>query len=249
MKSNGFILSEKYLNEDYEDLIFRKVMAIHCEEESKEILEEIERNKTENISGHKEVNKIFNQLDRRDNIKTLSNIAKKGFLFAASFVFVVIISVSSVVVASADVREAVTDILYHLVFEENERYTKISAGETTGFIDPELYDWEGAYAPTYMPEGFEFLEKEDFKDQHSVSYSNSQNFITITQFLNSSYNIDTEGAEIVRHVAVNESEALVVVKDTHASVCWSSNNTMMWVYGNYAENELIKIAKSMKIVK
>lgn len=60
MKSNGFVLTNKQLNEDYEDLIFKKVMSIHCEEESKEILEEIARNKTENISGHKEVNKIFN---------------------------------------------------------------------------------------------------------------------------------------------------------------------------------------------
>ena len=249
MKSNGFILSEKYLNEDYEDLIFRKVMAIHCEEESKEILEEIERNKTENISGHKEVNKIFNQLDRRDNIKTLSNIAKKGFLFAASFVFVVIISVSSVVVASADVREAVTDILYHLVFEENERYTKISPAKTSDFIDPELYDWEGAYAPTYMPEGFEFSKRDDCRDYHSIEYSKGDKLIYITQFNDRTYNVDTEKALKIRYTKINNSDAVVVIKENQNIVCWSSSQTMLWIVGNISIDEMICIAENMTTIK
>ncbi|MBQ4546112.1 MAG: DUF4367 domain-containing protein [Oscillospiraceae bacterium] len=249
MKSNGFVLTNKQLNEDYEDLIFKKVMSIHCEEESKEILEEIARNRTENISGHKEVNKIFNQLDRKDNMRILADIAKKGFLFAASFVFVVIVSLSSVVVASAEVRETVTDILYHLVFEENERYTKISAGETTGFIDPELYDWEGAYAPTYMPEGFEFLSRDDFKDYHSIEYSNGKQQIYIAQFYEGSYNIDTEEAEIVKHTTINGSEAFVVTKRNHSIVCWSADQIMMFVRGNIDSSELINIAENMKTVK
>ena len=249
MKSNGFVLTDKHLNEDYEDLVFKKVMSIHCKEESKEILEEIARNKTENISGHKEVNKIFNQLDRIDNIKTLTNIAKKGFLFAAPFVFVVIISVSSVVVASAEVRETVTDILYHLVFEENERYTKISAGEITGFINPEIYDWEGAYAPTYMPEGFEYTGRDDYRDYHSVEYSKGDKLIYIAQFKDKSYNVDTEDALEVRYIEINNSDALVVIKENQNIVSWSSGSKMFWIYGNGVEDELVKIAESMKIIK
>jgi len=249
MKSNGFVLTNKQLNEDYEDLIFKKVMSIHCEEESKEILEEIARNKTENISGHKEVNKIFNQLDRRDNIKTLANIAKKGFLFAASFVFVVIVSVSSVVVASAEVRETVTDILYHLVFEENEKYTKISAGETTGFIDPELYDWEGAYAPTYMPEGFEFVEKIISPDEKVIVYSNGTDAITFIQMEKASYRIDTENAEDIKYFDINGSEAVFVKKYPEVQLNWLSGKTMLWIHGTISEEELLKFAKNIKILK
>lgn len=249
MKSNGFVLTNKQLNEDYEDLIFKKVMSIHCEEESKEILEEIARNRTENISGHKEVNKIFNQLDRKDNMKILADIAKKGFLFAASFVFVVIVSLSSVVVASAEVRETVTDILYHLVFEENERYTKISAGETTGFIDPELYDWEGAYAPTYMPEGFVFSSRDDLNKYHSVEYSNGKQQIYIAQFYEGSYNIDTEGAEIVKYTAINGSDAIIIKKDDFFTICCLYDETMLWLRGNINSTELTKIAENMKLIK
>lgn len=249
MKSNGFILSEKDLNEDYEDLVFRKVMAIHCEEESKEILEEIKNSKNESISGNKEINKIFNKFDRKENFTTLANIAKKSFLFAASFVFVVIISISSAVVASADVRDTMTDILYHLVFEENERYTKISAGETTGFIDPEIYDWEGAYAPTYMPEGFKLIEKTITEADKAVVYSNGENTIYFMQTKNISFRLDSEDADEIKNLNINGSDAICIKKDGTTKISWMSGDTIFWINGDISSDELIKVAYNIKILK
>ncbi|MBE6900786.1 MAG: DUF4367 domain-containing protein [Ruminococcaceae bacterium] len=246
---NNKILSEESIVEDYENLVFEKVFAIYCAEESKEIFDEIRKREKQETKGKQIVEKLFNKKERKENFRTLGNIFKKGFLFAASFVLVAIISVSSVVVASADIREVVTDIIYHLVFEENERYTKISAGEANGFIDPELYDWEGAYAPTYMPEGFEFVERTDFKDKHDISYSDSKNTVVISQFINSSYNIDTEGALDIIHTNINNSEAIIVSKEDKNIVSWSSGQTMVWIRGNVNVDELIKIAKSMKMVE
>ena len=176
---NNKILSDESLIEDYEDLVFKKVFAIRCAEESKIIFDEIRKRENTETAGKKIVEKLFNKKEHKENFQTLGKIFKKGFVFAASLVFVVIVSVSSVVVASADIREVVTDIIYHLVFEENEKYTKISVAETTDFINPELYDWEGAYAPTYMPKGFEFGEKTDTEYKHTISYFESENIIAM----------------------------------------------------------------------
>lgn len=245
---NNKILSEESIVEEYENLVFEKVFSIYCAEESKEIFKEIREREKHETEGKQVIEKLFNKKERKENLNTLGNIFKKGFLFAASFVLVAIISVSSVVVASADIREVVTDIIYHLVFEENERYTKISPAKTNDFIDPELYDWEGAYAPTYMPEGFEFSSRDDLNKCHSVEYSNGNQIIAISQFTDNTYNIDTENASKITYTNINSSEAIIVTKDDYSAISWSSNNCMFWVYGSCDENELIKIAKSMRIL-
>ena len=246
---NNKILSDESLIEDYEDLVFKKVFAIRCAEESKIIFDEIRKRENTETAGKKIVDKLFNKKEHKENFQTLGKIFKKGFVFAASLVFVVIVSVSSVVVASADIREVVTDIIYHLVFEENEKYTKISVAEDMEFIDPELYDWDGAYAPTYMPVGFEYIERTDFKYKHTISYSDSKNVIIISQFINSEYKIDTEGAEIIEYTTLNGSDAIIVKKDDYCTICWSPNKTMIWIRGSLNVDELIKIAENLKIKK
>ncbi|MBQ7874359.1 MAG: DUF4367 domain-containing protein [Oscillospiraceae bacterium] len=249
MKSETFDLTERNIQEDYEDLIFRKVMAIRCEEESKEILEEMQREKAEKTADTKEVEQIFDRRERKENIEAFSGIAKKVFLFAASFVFVVIISVSSAVVASAEVREAVTDAIYHLIFEENEKYTLVSVGESTGFVDPELYDWEGAYAPTYMPEGYEFVEKENASNIHIIKYSNNSEKIIIKQFISFNFLIDSENSDHVENVFINDSQGLLIEKDNYFSVSWVVGETMLVLEGNIGSEEMLKIAESIKIIK
>lgn len=246
---NNKILSDESLIEDYEDLVFKKVFAIRCAEESKIIFDEIRKRENTETAGKKIVEKLFNKKEYKENFQTLGKIFKKGFVFAASLVFVVIVSVSSVVVASADIREVVTDIIYHLVFEENEKYTKISVAEDMEFIDPELYDWDGAYAPTYMPEGFACFYRDDLKYYHAIGYSKGNKEIYIAQFTDNSYKVDTENALEIQYVEINGSEAAIIKKHDYSAVCWSSDNSMFWVYGNCEEKELLKIAQSMKKLK
>ena len=246
---NNKILSEESIVEEYENLVFEKVFSIYCAEESKEIFKEIREREKQETEGKQVIEKLFNKKERKENLNTLGNIFKKGFVFAASFVLVAIISVSSVVVASADIREVVTDIIYHLVFEENERYTKILPVETNDFIDPELYDWEGAYAPTYMPEGFEFMSRDDFDLYHTIGYSNGDKLIYISQFSDNTYKIDTENASKITYTNINNSKAIIVTKDNKIIVSWFLEKTMFCVRGNIDTDELIKIAKSIKPVK
>ncbi len=249
MNNNCFNLSDKSIQEDYEDIVFRKIMSIHLEEESKQILEEMKNNKSDEKPDTDKIRKLIKKNERREQRNILAKYFKKAFLLVASFCLVAIISLSSVVVAFADVREAVTDIIYHLVFEENERYTVVSVGETTGFVNPEIYDWEGAYAPTYMPEGFVYTEKIVIDESYSIQYRKDDDFIVMKQFKNSSYTVDTERAEEIQYIEINNSDAIVILKNGETTLSWSSGNTFFWMYSNIETEEVIKIAKNMKIIQ
>ena len=249
MNNNCFNLSDKSIQEDYEDIVFRKIMSIHLEEESKQILEEMKNNKSDEKPDTNKIRKLIKKNERREQRNILAKYFKKAFLLVASFCLVAIISLSSVVVAFADVREAVTDIIYHLVFEENEKYTVISVGETTGFVDPEIYDWEGAYAPTYMPDGFEYMLRDDSKDYHFVGYTNKNKYIYISQFNNGIAKVDTEDSTNKEQIIVNGSNAIIYEKDGLVSISWRSGETLFWVEGNVNRDEIIKISENMKILK
>ena len=249
MNNNCFNLSDKSIQEDYEDIVFRKIMSIHLEEESKQILEEMKNNKSDEKPDTDKIRKLIKKNERKEQRNILAKYFKKAFLLVASFCFVAIISLSSVVVAFADVREAVTAIIYHLVLEENEKYTVISVGESTGFIDPQIYDWEGAYAPTYMPDGFEYALRDDSQDYHFVGYTNKDKYVNISQFDNGIAKVDTEDSINKEQIVVNGSNALVYEKDGLTSISWRSGETLFWVEGNINRDEMIKIAENIKILK
>ena len=245
-------LSKRDIQEEYEDLVFRKVMAIYVENESRQILAEIKAEKESNNEpvDTKVVEKLYDKKERRENLSILWKYSKKVVSFAAMIVFVAIVSLSSAVVAFADVREAVVDALYHLIYEENERYTQVAVGESTGFIDPENYYWDGAYAPTYIPNGYLYSEIIDIENEKIIIYSNEENEIIFSQSVKTTIEkIDTEGAEIVEKIIIGDSEGLFVVKGEITSIFWSSEETLLSIVGNADSNEMKKMAEGIKILK
>ena len=244
-------LSKKDIQEEYEDLVFRKVMAIYVENESKQILAEIKAEKENNNVpvDTRAIEKLYDKKERRKNLSILWKYSKKVVSFAAMIVFVAIVSLSSAVVAFADVREAVVDALYHLIYEENERYTRVELGETTGFIDGESFDWEGAYAPTYVPEGFDLKEISKNKSQKIAKYFSDNAYISFSQAFNVVKQIDTENAERNEEIQIGDSIGLLVVNDEITYVLWNIGDTVFHIYGTCETDEIIKMAKSIKIIK
>lgn len=244
-------LSKKEIQEEYEDLVFRKVMAIYVQKEGKQILSEIEEEKKndDTVVDSKTIVKLYDKKERKENLNILWKYSKKLVQFAAMVVFVAIISLSSVVVAFADVREAVVDIIYHLVYEENERYTQVGIGESTGFIDPEIYDWEGAYAPTYMPEEYILKEKNKMPNRKTVTYTYGEKYVAISQSIDGVFQIDTEGATVNKKILINDSEAFYVEKNNFVFLVWNMGDTFFFLRGTIDPIDAIKIAESIKLIK
>ena len=240
-------LSEKAIAEKYEDLLFTKAMALYAAEESEKILSEIEN---EEPADPKNIEKIYSKTERRENFSTLWKVSKKLITFAAMVVFVAVVSLSSVVVASAEAREAVAEAIYHLVLRKTDRYTEVSIGNSTGFIDPEIYDWEGAYAPTYIPEGFVLLQKQRFGSQYCVDYKREGGYISFLQAgKDVIFQVDTEGADTVEKILIGESEGLLVSEDGNTYLNWSIGNTNFQIYGTCEIEEIIKMAQGIKPIE
>lgn len=235
-------LSKKSVEEKYEDLLFSKVMSLYAEEKSEKIFSEIENKDTDS----KNIEKLFNKIERRKSIKSILKFSKNLLNFAAIVVFVAVVSVSSVVVASAEMREAFAETIYHLVFETTDRYTQISIAEKENFIDPEVFSWEGAYAPTYIPKGFEITERNYLKGRNSIVYSRGEDAFTIFQITaNAKLNLDTENAEVCEEIMVNGNNGLIVIKDD-CSITWNEGKTLFWVCGTIEKEELLKISEGLK---
>ncbi|MBR3962329.1 MAG: DUF4367 domain-containing protein [Oscillospiraceae bacterium] len=236
-------LSEKAIAEKYEDLLFTKVMALYAAEESEKILSEI---KNEEPADPKNIEKIYSKTERRENLSVFWKVSKKLITFAAMIVFVAVVSLSSVVVASAEAREAVAEAIYHLVLRKTDRYTEVSIGNSTGFIDPEIYTWDDAYAPTYMPEGFELSNFSCTSSQQTVDYVFGEDFINFIQARNSTGQIDTENADITKEIQIGETKGFLVVKDDWSCVTCSIEDILIQVSGTAPTEEIIKIAESLK---
>ncbi len=238
----AYNLSEKAIAEKYEDLLFTKVMALYAEEESEKILSEL----GEETAETKAVQKLFDKKERSENLRTLWKYSKKILQFAAMIVFVAVVSVSSVVVASAEVRETVAEAIYHLMIKDYGRYTEVSIGDSTGFIDPEIYDWEGAYAPTYMPEGFVFSEKQELPSKTMIVYCRENEHFIISQATSGITRVDTENAQVVKNIMIGDSEALYVEKNNFTYIVWMNRDVFLSVTGKISPDEAVKIAEGLK---
>lgn len=236
-------LSEKAITEKYEDLLFTKVMALYAAEESEKILSEI---KDEEPADLKKIEKIYSKTERRKNLSVFWKVSKKLITVAAMVVFVAVVSLSSVVVASAEAREAVAEAIYHLVLRKTDRYTEVSIGDSTGFIDPEIYNWEGAYAPTYIPEGFVFSEKQELPSKTMIVYSRENEHFIISQATSGITRVDTENAQVVKNILIGDSEALYIEKNNFTYIVWMSGDVCLSVTGKISSDEAVKIAEGIK---
>ena len=236
-------LSEKAIAEKYEDLLFTKVMVLYAAEESEKILSEIEN---EEPADPKNIEKIYSKTERRKNFSTLWKVSKKLITFAAMVVFVAVVSLSSVVVASAEAREAVAEAIYHLVLRKTDRYTEVSIGNSTGFIDPEIYTWDDAYGMTYVPDGFNLSGVYKHPGQSIIDYSKENEYFSFLQAQEASADVDTENAQIVERIIINNSEGLLVVKNGLTQVVWSEKNIYMTIIGTAPTEEIIKVAEGIK---
>ena len=242
----AYNLSEKAIGEKYEDLLFTKVMALYAAEESEKILSEIEN---EEPADPKNIEKIYSKTERRENFSTLWKVSKKLITFAAMVVFVAVVSLSSVVVASAEAREAVAEAIYHLVLRKTDRYTEVSIGNSTGFVDPEIYTWDDAYAPTYMPKEYILKEKSEMPNRKSVTYISGEKYVAISQSVDGVFQIDTEDADIYEKISINESDAVYVENKGFVFIVWSIGEKTFSVRGTINPEEALKIAESIKPIE
>lgn len=258
-ENNRYSLSEARIAEAYEDLFFKEAMAINCEEESAEIEkelmempalseEEIERKKKEfeallnrAVSEKTEENK-----KPKKNI-TFGMVVKKVISAAAMITFVAIVSLSTVVVASADAREIVADYIYSFAYNEAGPFTEIKPVSETPEEQEEI-KIRGEWVATYVPEGYVLEGVEEFSSMKITEYKKGEED---SIYLNESglttvAHVDTQNADHVERIVIGSSEALLVVKNGTTSIDWCTDDTFLSVIGGADKNEMIAFARGVR---
>ena len=240
--------------EAYDDLMIKIGLSSLAEIEGRELLAENERLKatpqfktTPEIE--KRIRRTVEQGLRRKSFKKVMG----GMYRATSHVAVIFMAVSilfsSTMIASAEFRGAV----YKMVFTTEPRYTLIELDSRTEmeFVDSEVYTWEHAFAPTVMPSGYSVSEVLDSSAFHLVIYTHADGgeikFFQSSSTAETTMQIDTENAQLIQNVFINDSEGLLVSKNELNQLVWRLGGSMLRLSSKENADTLLAIAKGIKL--
>ncbi len=240
--------------EAYDELMIKIGLSSLAEIEGRELIAENERLKatpqfktTPEIE--KRIRRTVEQGLRRKSFKKVMGGMYKATSHVAVVFLAVTILFSSTMIASAEFRGAV----YKMVFTTEPRYTLIELDSRTDmeFVDSEVYTWEHAFAPTVMPSGYSVSEVVGTSSTHNVVYKNSDGGEIIFFQNNGSgratMQVDTENAQLVQNVFINDSEGLLVSKDGFNQLVWRLGGSMLRLSSKENADTLLAIAKGIKL--
>ncbi len=224
--SEKYGLSNKAITEEYEDLIFRKVMARYAENQSEKIEEEIA---AENAAADKNIlRKLFGKKERRENAATLWKYGKKLITAAAMVVFVGVVSVSSVVVASAEAREAIAEYLYSLIIKDEGNKIVVSSGQHEDIRTHR-------YVLSYIPDGYHLSESSPNGGDGRIDfYSSGEEEFAFIENINEIWTVPEayEGEEIEIETIEDRTVYIISYADNRISLKWLEEDAILSIDGS-----------------
>lgn len=249
--------SEKECRDAYSDVILKIAMSAYAQIDGEALLLENEKSQLDpelQMPPEKlrELERLLARERRKANVASLRRSLYAITTRVAVVFFAVFIVLSSAVVASADLRKAI----YSLLIETTERYTQITPSkDKSAFIDPDVYSWPGAFAPTYLPPGYVLDETFGVITgpiSHTSIYRNGDLKILISQASAGDLlevRIDTENADIVQTILINESFAQLVVKNGRTTIVWSVGDTVLEVSTTDTTEAAIEVASNIYVIR
>lgn len=204
-----------------------------CREEAERII--IPEKKTDYSSEHKKkMSELFIRYKRREMIKKLAKASKYAACILLAFV-----TVTAVTVFSVDAwRTRVLNYIYDPSAPGTEFHFDDKGGK---------YFSEDGLVLNYVPRGFHL--ENDFSDNKTIclKFSNDDNdyFLVETYGTTNNIGMDTENSEI-KAITVNGNDALLIINEKGYNIFWHDKKTAYSVFGNFSQNEIIKIVENIE---
>ncbi len=181
---------------------------------------------------NKKMEKLFKTYSRKQKVKKIAKCGK----YAACIMLAVIV-VSGISIFSV---EAWRVQFMNFVFNSEAPYTIFEFGEEKNFYD------DGKISIGYLPLGFELAESDDSRHITTRVFSDKGKYIQITQAeTGSKIGIDTEDG-IIEKIKIQGYDAVYSSNHNINSVVWSDGYYDFTVLGNIPQEEILKIAESLK---
>lgn len=170
----------------------------------------------------------------------------KKFLSKAIVIFIIIFSGTFLLVSNV---EALKNPIVNFFIEIREEFTKITLNDK-GETSANISDLEGIYLPTYVPHGYEMIERIAENGTYITTYKNDEDDILLFSQTNESkgISIDTEDAKFYE-TQIGEHNAYVSVKDDRLVVMTTLDKTLLTLSGKIDESTAIKIMESIELEK
>lgn len=140
---------------------------------------------------------------------------------------------------------------FNMVSDMTNKYTEIK------FVEKENAEasavnitWDAYLYPDYLPQEFALESFQTLGNTKLVYFADaSGNQIEFSQSMDSAvYQVDTEQAESAK-IEVQGSEGLLIRKAGFSTLVWKRGDLTLYLMGKLPDQELVKIAESIRLVK
>lgn len=256
MSNKAIIWDKNQCIEAYNDLMIKIAMSSYAEIHGEELLKENERlKKLPEFQVPSNIEAIIQRdLRKHDFRKSVNLVLRKSYKVAnkVAMIFLMIsVIFATTMVVSAEFRRAI----YKLVFTYEKQYTLIQLDNATSleFVGSEVYTWEHAFAPTMLPQGYKVVDAIILEDLCLVNYIKDDgrylDFLQNSNVSETAIQIDTENAQLVQTILINDSEGILVSKDDVNTIIWRVGNVILRITSDEDTDTIISVARNVKLLK
>lgn len=235
------------INDSYEDRIFSLAMKnISAEVEGKILYRENMQPVIE--LPPPEAKERFTRLldkhlkNRRKNMRK-GNLLRKALLIVAAAVAVFAVAMLTVSAFRAQVLNL------FMTPEKDYTYVQITDSAPEPSISSLPVDWKNAYMPTYIPDGYEVTSVTNINNFKSIRFDKDSSALYYSEFNSTNgMALDTETAPLAKPVSINGYDGTLIQKESKLNITWVMANRLFTIAGNISQEELIKIAESVKYI-
>ncbi len=268
--SNTATLPRSSSREEYEDLVFREVMALYAESESRRIAEEAEiLNASSKPVRKRRIASLIKKVNNKSQKHSVQPFIKRLISMAAAVVLIVTITLNTSVTPIAAMRVRAQEI--------SDKFSEMKVKVYPGIIEYDVLNkkdvyyeedfigWEARYKMMYIPHGFKVRRTDTENSYHYefIEYYDPNGeyvWLSLEQshFIQGGGTIETSGADINTVVEINGYPALFVSRTnpgnqavkTSTNIVWAEGDTLFWVGAfNVDPYEVLRAAESVKRIK
>lgn len=244
------------LYEKMDDIRIKIALLSYMDMEGKLLNEENKALQNDKLYSLDEITRKRYQrnISRLYNASVIKNALHKGLkaINKTAAILLFLIVLLSVPMFSVD---AIRNRVFNFIIDMHEEYTSIrldlNDDDTSNSI---VINWDDAYAPTLIPEGYKLVSITNNELLKALQYSDTNNSLLIFQQLNGGgiVNIDTENADSISKVMIHGSEGILVEKGDLITISWSYADYIFLIdffKSNLSNEEVQKIAESVNRIK